>query len=93
MAAVLAGGITFFLFRRLSANSSRRTTTKVVVAATNLPMGATLTAKDVALVDWPSDVPLAGAISKIEEVAGRPLVQSVGAKEPIFQFSLSRLSR
>jgi len=84
LAAVLAGGITFLLYRRLSANSSHRQTIKIVAAATEMPMGATLAAKDVVLVDWPSDVPLNGAFSKTEEVLGRPLVRSVGAKEPIF---------
>jgi pilus assembly protein CpaB len=47
-------------------------------------MGATLAAKDLVLVDWPSDVPLTGSFSKTDAVLGRPLVQSIGAKEPIF---------
>ncbi len=51
-------------------------------------MGATLTAKDVALVDWPSDMPLAGTFPKIEAVVGKPLLRSIGAKEPLFQRDL-----
>jgi pilus assembly protein CpaB len=47
-------------------------------------MGATLAAKDLVLVDWPSDVPLTGSFSKTDAILGRPLVQSIGAKEPIF---------
>jgi pilus assembly protein CpaB len=84
LAAVLAGGITFLLYRRLSANGGRHQTTKIVAAAADLPMGATLAAKDIVLVDWPTDVPLTGTFSKADAVLGRPLVQSIGAKEPIF---------
>jgi len=51
-------------------------------------MGATLTSKDVMLVDWPSDVPLAGSFPKVESVVGKPLVRSVGAKEPLFERDL-----
>jgi len=83
MAAVLAGGITFLVFKKLRANA-QRPTTQIVAAAQDLPMGATLTAKDVVLVDWPSDVPLAGSFPKVEAVVGKPVVRSVGAKEPIF---------
>lgn len=88
MAAVLAGGITFLLYRRLSAKNSQRQMTKIVAAATDLPMGVTLAAKDVVLVDWPADAVLAGTFSKVDGVLGHPLVQSVGAKEPIFQRDL-----
>jgi pilus assembly protein CpaB len=88
LAAVLAGGITFLLYRRLNANNARRQMTKIVVAAAELPMGVAPAAKDVVLLDWPADVPLAGTFSKIEGVLGRPLVRSIGAKEPIFQRDL-----
>lgn len=88
MAAILAGGITFLLYRRLSASRSQRHMTKIVAAAADLPMGATLATKDVVLVDWPSDVPLAGTFSKADGVFGRPLIQSVGAKQPIFERDL-----
>ena len=87
MAAVLAGGITFLLFKRLRAGA-QRPTTQIVAAAQDLPMGATLTAKDVVLVDWPSDLPLAGSFPKVDAVVGKPLIRSVGAKEPIFQRDL-----
>ncbi len=87
MAALLAGGVTIVVFKRLRA-TTQRPVTQIVTAAQDLPIGATLTAKDVVLVDWPSDVPLAGAFPKVEAVVGKPLVRSVGAKEPIFQRDL-----
>jgi pilus assembly protein CpaB len=62
--------------------------TKLVAAAKELPMGVTLSAKEVVLIDWPSDVPLAGTFSKADDVVGHPLVQSIGANEPIFKRDL-----
>lgn len=88
MAAVLAGGMTFLLYKRLRASTAQREVTKIVAAAADLPMGVTLSAKDVMLIDWPSDVPLTGSLPKLEAVVGRPLIQSVGAREPILQRDL-----
>lgn len=88
MAALLAGGITIVVFKRLREGQAQRQVTQIVAAAQDLPMGATLTAKDVALVDWPNDMPLAGSFPKVDAVVGKPLVRSVGAKEPIFQRDL-----
>jgi pilus assembly protein CpaB len=88
MAALLAGGVTFVVFRRLRANSPQRQVTQIVAAANDLPMGTTITAKDIVMLDWPSDVPLAGSFSKAEAVVGKPIVHSVGTREPVFQRDL-----
>ena len=88
MAAVLAGGVTFLVYRRLRLATGEKHVTKIVAAAADLPMGATLTDKDVVLIDWPSDVPITGTFSKLDGVVGHPLVQSLGAKQPIFQRDL-----
>lgn len=87
MAALLAGMVTYLVYKRVRL-ASNRNVTKIVVAATDLRMGVTLSPKDLVLVDWPSEVPLAGSFSKIDAVVGKPLIQSVGAKEPIFQRDL-----
>lgn len=83
LAALLASGSTYALYRRLRLTTGKPNLTKVIAAAENLPVGITLTAKDVITVDWPGDVPLAGSFSKPDEVIGRPLIYSLGAKEPI----------
>ena len=88
MAALLAGGVTLVVFKRLREGQAQRQVTQIVAAAQDLPIGATLTSKDVALVDWPTDMPLAGSFPKVEAVVGKPLVRSVGQKEPIFQRDL-----
>ena len=83
MAAVLAGGITFLVFKRLRAGLPQRQVIQIVAAANELPPGVTLTAKDLAMLDWPSDVPLAGSFTKVDAVVGKPLIHSLGAKEPV----------
>lgn len=85
LAAVLAGGITLGVYRRLRVSSEQRKIVQVVATAQALPSGSTLAAKDLILVDWPSDVPLPGSFAKIEAVVGRPLLYPLGAKEPIME--------
>src|SRR5712692_8730866 len=90
MAAFLAGGITYLLYRRMRLISAQRHVIQIVVSANELPPGITLAAKDVTLQEWPSDVPpLTGSFSKTEDVVGRPLIRSTGAKEPILQRDLA----
>jgi pilus assembly protein CpaB len=83
MAAVLAAAATFLVFRRLRAGLAQHAVTQVVASANDLPAGVALSAKDVVLIDWPSDVPLAGSSNKVEAVIGHPLLRSMGPKEPI----------
>src|SRR6266700_3659795 len=88
VAAILAGGITFLFYRRLSANQQQRKAIQIVVAATDLPSGTTLSAKDVALLDWFSDSLPSGAFTKTDAVIGHPLLYPLAAKEPILQRGL-----
>jgi len=83
IAALLAGGITYLFYKRMSANSQQRKAVQIVVAKADLAMGATLSANDVALDNWYADAAPAGAFTDIKEVIGRPLLYGVSAKEPI----------
>lgn len=86
---MLAGGITFLFYRRLGHNQQvQRPSTQLVVAATDLPVGVTLTQKDVTMLDWYSDSIPAGASTKADAVIGHPLIYPLGAKEPILQRDL-----
>ena len=88
VAAILAGGITFFFYRRINANAQQHKATQIVVAATDLPLGATLAQKDVLLMDWYSDTLPSGAFTKTDAVVGHPLLFPLAAKEPILQRDL-----
>ena len=61
---------------------------QIVAAAAPLPVGTTLSQKDVTLMDWYSDALPAGAITKTDDVVGHPLLFPVSAKEPILQQDL-----
>ena len=69
-------------------NAQSRKAAQIVVAATELPVGATLSQKDVALLDWFSDALPTGAFTKTEAVVGHPLLYPMSAKEPILQRDL-----
>jgi pilus assembly protein CpaB len=86
VAAVLAGGITFLFYKRMSANKPKAT--QIVAAAANLPVGATLSQKDVALLDWYSETIPSGAFTKTDAVVGHPLLYPISAREPILQRDL-----
>lgn len=88
MAVVLAGIFTWLVFRRLRSSMGQKTTVKIVAATNELPAGVAISEKDVELMDWPTDVPVTGTFSKIQDVVGHPLIRSLGAKEPIFQRDL-----
>jgi pilus assembly protein CpaB len=88
MAAMLAGIMTYFLSRRMRLSRAQHATTGIVAAVNDLPSGATLTAKDVALVDWPTNLSLAGSFDKIDDVVGKPLLYPVVTREPILKRDL-----
>jgi pilus assembly protein CpaB len=89
MAALLAAGITYFFSKKLNLRRSRAATSQIVASTGELPSGVTLAAKDVTLIDWPSDVPLQGSFSKVEDVIGRPLLYAIGAREPVLKRNLA----
>lgn len=85
---MLAGGITYLFYRRMSANNVQRKAVQIVAAATDLPVGMTLAEKDIALMDWYSDAPPAGSFTKLTDVVGRPLLYPMSARQPILQKDL-----
>jgi pilus assembly protein CpaB len=87
MAAMLATALTWVVFRRLRAGT-QRPVFQIVAATNDLPAGVALSPNDIAMVDWPSDMPLPGSFTKKEEVLGHPLIHSLGAKEPILKRDL-----
>ena len=61
-----------------------------IVAATNdLSAGVALASTDVNLIQWPASVPLPGSFTKVEDVAGRPLIYPLGKGEPVMARDLA----
>jgi pilus assembly protein CpaB len=63
-------------------------TRQVVVAATDLDVGAELRSEDIRLIDWPANAVPASAISDPKEVIGRGIVLPVIENEPILPMKL-----
>jgi pilus assembly protein CpaB len=64
-------------------------TKPVVVAATDLDLGADLTRDDLRVVEWPANSAPSGAFSDPKEVAGRGLIMPVIQNEPILANKLA----
>src|SRR5882672_5499374 len=88
MAAVLAGAMTFFFSKRIRLSRAQHATTGIVAAINDTPSGSTLTAEDVEVVDWPSNLPLAGSFEKIDDVVGHPLLYPLVSREPVLKRDL-----
>jgi pilus assembly protein CpaB len=88
MAAMLAGIMTYFFTKRVRLSRAAHATTAIVAAVNDLPSGVSLTAKDVALVDWPTNLSLDGSFDKIEDVVGKPLLYPLVAREPVLKRDL-----
>src|SRR6185503_18933344 len=88
MAALLAGAMTWYFSKRIRLSRAQHATSGIVAAVNDMPSGATLTAKDVELVEWPTNLPLAGAYDKVEDVVGKPLLYPLVAREPILKRDL-----
>jgi len=64
-------------------------TTSVMVAASNLNLGAALRAEDLRAVNWPSESVPAGVFATPNDLVGRGLIQSVAQHEPILPGKLA----
>ena len=84
MALVISVVVSYFLYNRIKRQYAESTQpVKIVAAVKPLDPGATITADSVALVDWPINFPVEGAMKDTKEVIGRMVMFPVAAKEPI----------
>jgi pilus assembly protein CpaB len=89
MAAVIAGGATYLVARRLQPPPSGPSVISIVAAAKDLSPGVPLTAQDLTTIAWPDNVALPGSMKKTEDAVGRPLMVSVKAKQPLLDRDLA----
>ena len=61
----------------------------IVVASQPLQVGARVDASNLRLIPWPSDEPVAGMFTRIEDCANRALITPVAANEPILENKLA----
>jgi len=89
MAAIIAGGATWIISRRLRPTEVGPKLVPILAASKELNAGVPLTAEDVTTVGWPEAVPLEGSLKKAEDIVGRPLRVSVAAKQPLLEHYLA----
>lgn len=84
MALVVSIVVTFFLYTRVKRQYAMTTQPiKVAAASKALEPGKQLALEDMALMDWPVNVPLQGGVHKPENVLGRIVLYPIAAGEPI----------
>src|SRR5258705_10879946 len=90
--AVLCGLFAVMLVTRYLANvqAYTRDLNNVVVAKSEIPLGARITAEQLALAPMPNGSAPEGVFRKMEEVAGRVAVTPIGLREPITTLKLAR---
>ena len=91
--AIAAGGVfafaTYNYVQQIPGKSVDIPTTKVVVAASDLDVGADLTKDTVRIIEWPSSAAPANAISDPEQVIGRGLVVPMIQNEPFLELKMA----
>jgi len=90
VALALAGGITYFVYRRLRSNVAVIPMIQIVAAQRDVPTGVALATEDVGLIEWPAKAPLPGSFNKLEDVVGRPLIYPLGKGEPVMARDLAQ---
>lgn len=80
-----------FVYRQMRVASVPKTipTVQVVVATVPLTLGTRLQATQVKTIEWPSNAPMTGSFSRIEDCAGRALLTNISANEPILEQKLA----
>jgi pilus assembly protein CpaB len=92
LALAAGGGLAFGTYRYMQ-NVPVKTvslpTKPVVVAATDLELGAQVRPDDLRVIDWPANSVPEGAFSAPDEIVGRGLVMPVIQNEPILPMKLA----
>jgi pilus assembly protein CpaB len=93
LALTAGGGLAFatynFVQKAPKGTVEQMPTTKVVVAAADLDIGAELNANDVKVVDWPSNALPANVITDPTQVIGRGLILPIIQNEPFLPMKLA----
>jgi pilus assembly protein CpaB len=87
--AAVASATVYRAIRRIPVREVQVAHSYIVLAARPVPLGMRVSAADVKLVGWPSDSPLPGAFSRLEDVVGRGIVDAVTENEPLTESKLA----
>ena len=79
------------VYKAMSQAGTRQTvtTSQIVVAATQMPLGTRLQAQDLKLISWPAGEPIQGVFTRIQDCVDRALITPVLPGEPILEGKLA----
>lgn len=91
IAVVIAFALSALVYKTLKQASASKTVAmnQIVVASTPLQLGTRVDASNLRLIPWPSNAPVAGMFSRIEECTNRALMAPVAQNEPILESKLA----
>src|ERR1700724_4814752 len=91
VAIVLAFLLSTFVYRQFKqATSSKAVVSQhIVVAESPLQLGTRVDANNLRLIPWPSNEPVSGMFTRIEDCANRALITPVAENEPILESKLA----
>src|SRR6516225_8305632 len=87
--ALLFSTYVYRQFKQASTNVQPVPTQPLVVAAVPLQLGARLDANNLRVISWPSNHPVAGMVTRIEDCANRALITPLAENEPILESKLA----
>jgi pilus assembly protein CpaB len=89
IAIMVSGLCTFWLSRKFAGMRATPNHKRYVAAGQPLAAGEILHATTLRMVDWPTDLPITGAFTAMEQVDGRTLLYPIASGEPILDQQLS----
>src|SRR6476660_3922460 len=90
-AVVIALGLSTYVYKQFKQVSTAKPAPSghIVVAASALQLGTRVEPSNLRLINWPTDEPIAGMFTRIEDCANRALITTVAANEPILDSKLA----
>jgi len=92
VAVIVALGLSSYVYRQfkqVSSSAKPVATGHIVVAASSLQLGTPVDRSNLRLIAWPSNEPVAGMFTRIEDCANRALITPVAENEPILEAKLA----
>ena len=91
VAIVVAFLLSSFVYKQFQKASIVRpsATQPLVVASVPLPLGARLDATNLKVIQWPTNQPVAGMFTRIEDCSNRAVITPLAANEPVLESKLA----
>ena len=89
LAGLLLSGFVYRVLKQASAVRPAPVTAHIVVAAMPLALGTRLEEKNLRLIPWPGNEPVAGMFTRIEDCANRALITNLAENEPVLESKLA----